>query len=183
MPYPGAVIVAAFAFAAPLPALVAAEQSILSERYEAMGAIEARLGDATYHMIVPYDLARNRPHAEQQMVLGSVLTISMLAHVFGQDGTPDRPMLQIILQQQQGAMSLVSAEFLDGFRYDAPLVMGGRSGQGALVSFTLEDNVVSGTIEGSFLRLDGYAPNGTVADAAVPVPATLNWAVTLPPLE
>eukprot|EP00581_Thalassiosira_minuscula_P023086 CAMPEP_0184416012 /NCGR_PEP_ID=MMETSP0738-20130409/9176_1 /TAXON_ID=385413 /ORGANISM="Thalassiosira miniscula, Strain CCMP1093" /LENGTH=45 /DNA_ID= /DNA_START= /DNA_END= /DNA_ORIENTATION= len=43
--------------------------------------MQARLGDTTYSMIVPYDMARNRPHAEQKRIMGSFLTINFLGHV------------------------------------------------------------------------------------------------------
>ena len=183
MSYFGAVIGALIAFAIPLATPASAEPAMLSDRYEAMGTIDAQLGEATYRLIVPYDIVRNRPHAEQRMIFGSILTISILGHVFGQDGTPDRPMLQITLQNRQGEMALISAEILDGAGYDAPLVMGSDGGQGDLVSFTLEDNVLSGTIEGNFLRVSGHAPDRSVAEGAEPLPATLELAVTLPPLE
>ena len=163
--------------------LAIAEQHALTERYETMGTIEARVGDTTYSMIVPYDVARNRPHAEQKAIMGTFLTINFLGHVVAPDGTPDRPILQVTLQKREGDMSLVSAELLDDLGYGAPLVMGGDGGRGALVSFELEDSVVSGKIEGMFLRLDGYAPNRSIAAGTTPIPATIELDVTLPPLQ
>ena len=179
----GTSMLAAIAVAGHMSLPVSDRQSAFSDRYEEMGTIQARVGEATYRLIVPYDIVHNRPHAEQRMIFGSVLTISVLAHMYGTDGTPERPMLQITLQQRGDTMELVSAELLDGKGYAAPLVMGGDGGQGDVVSFSLDGNMMTGRIEGDFLRLEGHLPDRSVADGAAPLPSRLDLKVALPPLD
>ena len=179
----GILAVAAMAVAGQMSLPVSDDQSAFSDSYKKMGTIQAQVGEATYRLIVPYGILHNRPHAEKRMIFGSVLTISVLAHMYGADGTPERPMLQITLQQSDDAMELVSAELLDGHGYAAPLVMGGDGGQGDVVSFSLDENVVTGRIEGDFLRLEGHLPDRSVADGATPLPSRLDLKIALPPLD
>lgn len=179
----GTSVVAAIALAGQMSLQVSDDQGAFSDRYEKMGTIQAQVGAATYRLTVPYDIVDNRPHAEQRMIFGSVLTISVLAHMYGADGTPERPMLQITLQQSGDTMELVSAELLDGHGYAAPLVMGGDGGQGDVVSFSLDENVMTGRIEGEFLRLEGHVPDRFVADGAAPLLSRLDLKIALPPLD
>lgn len=168
----------AIALAAPLSA------ADLNDRYEAMGTMTATLGDETMELVIPYDREKQRGYAEQKMIMGSFLTINTVGRTVDKTGKPGNPMLQVTLQKQSGKMALLSAEVFDDQGYDAPLVMGADGGQAALTAFEMgDDNTVTATVEGSFLRLTGYTSEPRVADGATPVPATISWTVTLPPLD
>ena len=156
----------------------------LSDRYEAIGTMTATLDGAATDMVITYDREKDRAFAEQKMIMGSFLTINTVGQVVGDDGEPGRPILQITLQRQAGKMALLSAEIFDEQGYDAPMVMGPDGGEGTLTAFEMgDDNTVTATIEGTFLRLTGYMDEPRVADDAQPVPARVDWPVTLPPME
>jgi len=156
----------------------------LNDRYGAMGTMTVSLGGETLEMVIPHDREKDRGYAEQKMIMGSFLTINTVGRVVDDTGAPGRPMVQVTLQKRSGEMALISAEVFDEQGFDAPLAMGADGGQGALTAFEMgDDNTVTATVEGNFLRLTGYTSEPRVADGATPVPSTINWTVTLPPLE
>lgn len=156
----------------------------LSDRYEAMGTMTAQIGGDTLDLVIPYDREKDRAYAEQKMIMGSFLTVNTLGRTVDDSGKPASPMLQVTLQKQMGRMALLSAELFDEQGYDAPMAMGADGGQGSLTAYELtDDNRLTATVEGDFLRLTGYTSEPRVADGAEPVPVTIRWTVQLQPLE
>ncbi|MBW4981493.1 hypothetical protein KZZ07_02965 [Mameliella sp. CS4] len=156
----------------------------LDDRYESMGTMTVTLDGTATRMVIPYDREKDRPYAEQKMIMGSFLTINTVGRVVDETGKPGRPMVQVTLQKRNGDMALISAEIFDDKGYDAPMVMGADGGDGKLVAFEMTpDNVVTATVEGTFLRLTGYTSEPRVADGAEPVAATIEWTAEIAPLE
>ena len=156
----------------------------LDERYESMGTLTVTLDGTATQMVIPYDREKDRPYAEQKMIMGSFLTINTVGRKIDETGKPGRPMVQITLQKRNGDMALLSAEIFDDKGYDAPMVMGADGGDGKLVAFEMTpDNVVTATVEGTFLRLTGYTSEPRVADGAEPIAATIEWTADIGPLE
>ncbi|MGK7754138.1 MULTISPECIES: hypothetical protein [unclassified Roseovarius] len=142
------------------------------------------LDGETMEVVIPYDVERERAYAKQRMIVGASLSINAVGRMVDEDGTPGRPMVQVTLLEQGGEMRLLSAEIFDDQGYDAPLAMGADGGDGTLTAHEMTgDNVVTATVEGSFLRLTGYTDEPRVADGAAPVAATIRYEVALAPLE
>lgn len=155
----------------------------LMERYEAMGEMSASIGETQYEMVITYDREKQRGYADRKMIMGSFLTINSMGRVVDENGKPGAPLLQVTLQEQSGKMKLLSAELFDEQGFDAPLSMGADGGKGTVSSYTLEGDVMTATVEGTFLRLSNYTKMPEVAEGAEPLPTTISWTVTLPPME
>lgn len=173
---------AALAFALGGAGMAAAQE--LAPRYEAMGEMHVEMGGEVLDLVIPYDREKDRPYAEQKKIMGSFLTINSVGRGVREDGTPGNPMVQVTLQEQSGALRLLSAELFDEQGFDAPMAMGADGGEGRLEEATLEGGRLEAVVVGEFLRLTGYA-KGTPAPAegAQPQPVTIRWSVALPPLE
>ncbi|WP_428512190.1 hypothetical protein [Roseovarius sp.] len=156
----------------------------LSDGFEAIGTMTVTLNGETMELVIPYDVEGEEAYAEQKMIMGSSLSINAVGQTVGEDGTPGRPMVQVTLLEQGGEMRLLSAEIYDDQGYDSPLAMGADGGEGTLTAFDLtENNTLSATVEGTFLRLTGYMDEPRVADGAEPVAATIRYKTQLAPLE
>lgn len=156
----------------------------LDARYEAIGTMTVTLDGEVRELVIPYDIERDRAYAEQKMIMGSSLSINAVGHMIDADGMPGRPMVQVTLLEEFGNMRLLSAEVYDEQGYDAPMVMGADGGEGTLTGYEItDDNAVTVTVEGNFLRLTGYMDEPQVAEGAEPVAATIRYEAQLAPLE
>lgn len=157
--------------------------SDLAAPFEAIGEIKGEIGDTAHQLVILHDHDSQTSYADRRTVMGSYLSINMVALRIENGAPAASPVVQITLMGQDGGMDLLSAEVFDEAGYDAPLVMGPDGGAGRLSAYTLDGDALSGTIEGSFLRLSGYTSDPHVADGAEPVPAMLHFSATLPPLD
>ena len=156
----------------------------LNDEYESMGTMTVTLDGETMELVIPYEIEGEKAYAKQKMIMGSSLSINAVGQTVDADGTPGRPMVQVTLLEQSGEMRLLSAEIYDDQGYDAPLAMGADGGEGTLTDFELtEDNALTATVEGNFLRLTNYMDDPRVADGAEPVAATIRYEAELAPLE
>ncbi len=156
----------------------------LNDDFEAIGTMTVALDGETMELVIPYDVEGQEAYAEQKMIMGSSLSINAVGQAVGEDGTPGRPMVQVTLLEQGGEMRLLSAEIYDEQGYDAPLAMGADGGEGTLTGYEMtDDNAVTVTVEGTFLRLTGYMDEPRVADGAEPVAAVIRYEAQLAPLE
>ncbi|KRS11476.1 hypothetical protein XM53_16135 [Roseovarius atlanticus] len=156
----------------------------LNDDFEAIGTMSVTLDGETMELVIPYDVDGEEAYAQQKMIMGSTLSINAVGQTVGKDGTPGRPMVQVTLLEQGGEMRFLSAEVFDEQGFDAPLAMGADGGDGTLSAYEMsDDNVVTATVEGTFLRLTGYTGDPRVADGAAPVAATIRLEAELAPLE
>lgn len=165
-----------------LAALVSAAD--LDADYAQAGRVTAEVGGVTHDLLIVKAPGEEAPSALRQMI-GTQLSVNFVGYTVQEDGTPGGPMVQVTLAGEPGSMRLVSAEMFDDQGYDGPLVMDpdDLGGQGAVTEHALDGDVTAGRIEGEFLRLTGYTSEPRVADGAEPLPVTITWEVTLPPLE
>ena len=157
--------------------------SDLQQRFEAMGTLEATVGDSEHEMVIAYDREKDRPYAEQKVLMGRYLTINLVGQTVDEKGRPGSPMIQVTLQEQTGEMGLISVEMFDEQGFDAPLSMGPDGGPGELTEYSLEGDALDGAVTGEFRRLTDYMGDPKIAEGSAPVPATIRFRVTLPPLE
>lgn len=169
-------LVAAFGLA--VPALAAD----LDAQYTAIGTMTAVIDGQTHDLVVVRDTASGDAMAAQRKFMG-YLSLNVVGAMIGEDGRPTIPNVQVTLMDQSGSMGLLSAEVFDDQGYDAPMVMGDDGGTGKLTAYSFEDNRLEATLEGEFLRLQGYMSEPKPADGAQPVPVTLTVSVDMPPLE
>ncbi|QFT92000.1 hypothetical protein FIU86_04035 [Roseovarius sp. THAF9] len=156
----------------------------LSEAYEAIGTMTVTLDGEVTELVIAYDIEGEEAYAEQKMIMGSSLSVNAMGQTVGEDGTPGRPMVQVTLLEEFGEMRFLSAEMYDDQGYDAPLAMGADGGDGTLTGYEMtDDNVVTVTVEGNFLRLTNYMDEPRVADGAEPVAVTISYEAELEPLE
>lgn len=156
----------------------------LNDEYEAIGTMTVTLDGEVMELVIAYDIEDEEAYAEQKMIMGSSLSVNAVGQTVGEDGSPGRPMVQVTLLEQGGEMRMLSAEIYDDQGYDAPLAMGADGGEGTLTAFEMtEDNVMTATVEGTFLRLTNYMDEPRVADGAEPVAATISYEAELAPLE
>lgn len=80
-----------------------------------------------------------------------------------------------------GKLGLISAEPYDEQGYDAPLAMDAEGGKGTLSEYSLQDDRLKITVQGTFLRLRDYMNKPKLAEEATPVPVTISRQVDLPP--
>jgi hypothetical protein len=156
----------------------------LDPAYGQAGRITAEVNGATHDLVIVKAPGEEAPSAQRQMI-GTQLSVNFVGYTVQQDGTPGAPMVQVTLMGAPESMQLVSAEMFDEQGYDGPLVMDpdDLGGQGAVTDHALDGDVTAGQIEGEFLRLTGYMSEPRVADGAEPMPVTITWEVTLPPMD
>lgn len=156
----------------------------LGDSYEPMGTMTVTLDGEAMELVILYDVEEDRADATQKLIMGSALSINAVGQTVDEAGEPGRPIVQVTLLEQDGQMTMLSTEVFDDQGYDAPLAMGADGGDGTLTAYELtQDNTVTATVEGIFLRLTGYTDEPRVADGAEPIAATINLTADLAPPE
>ncbi len=156
----------------------------LAPRYSIMGEMTVELGGQTLQLVIPYDNETSTAYGEQKMIMGSFLTLNTVGVGVGENGAPGQPRVQVTLQRNGGAFSLLSAELFDDQGFDAPMIMGPDGGDGALREISFENNRLDAVVEGEFQRLTGYSKGSpTPVEGVAPAPVTIRWGVDLPALN
>lgn len=162
----------------------AATANELNNDYSEMGRMSVQVGDRELELVIPLHEESGDAFAEQKLIMGSFLTINTAAQEVDDDGEPSGILVQVTLQKQGSSLTLLSAELFDDRGFDEPMAMGADGGAGTLTSHSFDNDVLTAVIEGTFVRLTGYMSGEPVADSdEQPLPAVIQWEVTLPPLE
>ena len=167
---------------APLAALTLALPAMGQEllpRYKVMGTVAVTVDGTEHSLVIPYDTETDNAYAAERNIMGR-RSINLLARTVGDDGIPGSPMLQLTFWVKDGAGDILSAEFFDQ-GMDAPLAAGADGGAVAFGEFSItDDNEISATFAGEFVRMADYMSEPVVAEGTSPVPVSGTVTVTVP---